>query len=36
MVPLVGAVQELETVREETERVLAEVAAETGDRACTR
>jgi pyruvate,orthophosphate dikinase len=30
MVPLVGAVQELEAVREEIERVLADVAAETG------
>jgi pyruvate,orthophosphate dikinase len=30
MVPLVGAVQELETVRHEAERVLAEVAADTG------
>ncbi|WP_018655013.1 pyruvate, phosphate dikinase [Actinomadura flavalba] len=30
MIPLVGAVQELEAVREEAERVLAEVAAETG------
>jgi pyruvate,orthophosphate dikinase len=30
MVPLVGAVQELEIVREETERIIAEVAAETG------
>jgi pyruvate,orthophosphate dikinase len=30
MVPLVGAVQELEIVREETEGILAEVAAETG------
>jgi pyruvate,orthophosphate dikinase len=30
MVPLVGAVQELEIVREETERILADVAAETG------
>jgi pyruvate, orthophosphate dikinase len=30
MIPLVGAVQELEAAREETERVLAEVAAETG------
>jgi pyruvate,orthophosphate dikinase len=29
MVPLVGAVQELEIVREETERILADVAAET-------
>jgi pyruvate, orthophosphate dikinase len=30
MIPLVGAVQELEAAREETERVLAEVAADTG------
>jgi pyruvate, orthophosphate dikinase len=30
MIPLVGAVQELEVARQETERVLAEVAAETG------
>jgi len=30
MVPLVGAVQELEAAREEIERVLAEVASETG------
>jgi pyruvate, orthophosphate dikinase len=30
MIPLVGAVQELEAAREETERVLAEVTAETG------
>jgi pyruvate,orthophosphate dikinase len=30
MIPLVGAVQELEAAREETEEVLAEVAAETG------
>jgi pyruvate,orthophosphate dikinase len=30
MIPLVGAVQELEVAREETARVLAEVAAETG------
>jgi pyruvate, orthophosphate dikinase len=30
MVPLVGAVQELEIVREETERILAEVAQESG------
>jgi pyruvate,orthophosphate dikinase len=30
MVPLVGAVQELEVVREETERILVEVASETG------
>ncbi|MDQ1495206.1 MAG: pyruvate, orthophosphate dikinase, partial [Actinomycetota bacterium] len=30
MVPLVGAVQELEVVREEAERILADVAQETG------
>ena len=30
MVPLVGAVQELEVVREEAERILADVAEETG------
>jgi pyruvate,orthophosphate dikinase len=30
MVPLVGAVQELEVVREETERIVAQVAEETG------
>jgi pyruvate,orthophosphate dikinase len=30
MIPLVAAVQELEAAREETERVLAEVVAETG------
>ncbi|GAA1722590.1 pyruvate, phosphate dikinase [Fodinicola feengrottensis] len=30
MIPLVGAVQELELVRDETERVLAEVGAATG------
>jgi pyruvate,orthophosphate dikinase len=30
MVPLVGAVQELEIVREETEGILADVASETG------
>jgi pyruvate, orthophosphate dikinase len=30
MIPLVGAVQELEAAREEVERVLASVAAETG------
>jgi pyruvate,orthophosphate dikinase len=30
MIPLVGAVQELEAAREEVERVVAEVAAETG------
>jgi pyruvate,orthophosphate dikinase len=30
MIPLVGAVQELEAARDETEKVLAEVAAETG------
>ncbi len=33
MIPLVGAVQELELARDETERVLAEVAAETGIKA---
>ena len=30
MVPLVGAVQELETIREEAERILADVQRETG------
>ncbi len=30
MIPLVGAVQELEVIREESERVLAEVAEESG------
>ncbi len=30
MIPLVGAIQELEVAREEAEKVLAEVAAETG------
>jgi pyruvate,orthophosphate dikinase len=30
MIPLVGAVQELEAARDETEKVLAEVASETG------
>jgi pyruvate,orthophosphate dikinase len=30
MIPLVGAIQELEAAREETEKVLAEVADETG------
>jgi pyruvate,orthophosphate dikinase len=30
MIPLVGAIQELEAAREETEKVLAEVAEETG------
>jgi pyruvate,orthophosphate dikinase len=35
MIPLVGAVQELEVAREETERVLAEVAAETGTKVHT-
>jgi pyruvate,orthophosphate dikinase len=30
MIPLVGAIQELEAARDETEKVLAEVAAETG------
>jgi pyruvate,orthophosphate dikinase len=32
MIPLVGAVQELELARDETERVLAAVAAETGTK----
>ena len=32
MIPLVGAVQELELARDETERVLADVAAETGTK----
>src|SRR5450755_2820038 len=32
MIPLVGAVQELELARDETERVLAEVAAETSTK----
>jgi len=32
MVPLVGAVQELEVVREEAERIIAEVAEQTGVR----
>jgi pyruvate,orthophosphate dikinase len=31
MVPLVGAVQELEVVKEEAERILADVAKETGE-----
>jgi len=35
MIPLVGAVQELEAAREETEKVLAEVAAETGTKVHT-
>src|SRR5450755_4455457 len=35
MIPLVGAVQELEAAREETERVLAEVKAETGEQVHT-
>jgi pyruvate,orthophosphate dikinase len=35
MVPLVGAVQELEIVREETERIIADVARETGARVDT-
>ncbi len=35
MIPLVGAVQELEVAREEAEKVLAEVAAETGTRVHT-
>jgi pyruvate,orthophosphate dikinase len=35
MIPLVGAVQELEIAREETEKVLAEVAAETGTQVHT-
>jgi pyruvate,orthophosphate dikinase len=35
MIPLVGAVQELEAAREETEQVLAQVAAETGTKAKT-
>jgi pyruvate,orthophosphate dikinase len=35
MVPLVSAVQELEIVREETERILAEVAADTGQEVTT-
>ena len=35
MVPLVSAVQELEIVREETERILAEVAADTGQQVAT-
>jgi pyruvate,orthophosphate dikinase len=30
MIPLVGAIQELEVARDETQKVLAEVAAETG------
>ncbi len=35
MIPLVGAVQELEVAREEAEKVLAEVAAETGTKVHT-
>jgi pyruvate, orthophosphate dikinase len=35
MVPLVGAVQELEVVKEEAERILAEVAEETGQNVHT-
>jgi pyruvate,orthophosphate dikinase len=35
MIPLVGAVQELEAAREETEKVLAQVAEETGQRVHT-
>src|SRR6202035_4782738 len=35
MIPLVGAVQELEVAREEVERVLAEVADETGEQVHT-
>ena len=35
MIPLVGAVQELEIAREEVERVLAEVADETGEHVHT-
>jgi pyruvate,orthophosphate dikinase len=35
MIPLVGAVQELEAARDEAEKVLAEVADETGVRAHT-
>src|SRR5450755_2331869 len=35
MIPLVGAVQELEAAREETEKVLAKVAAETGEQVHT-
>jgi pyruvate,orthophosphate dikinase len=35
MIPLVGAVQELEIAREEVERVLAEVAEETGEQVHT-
>jgi pyruvate,orthophosphate dikinase len=35
MIPLVGAVQELEAAREEAERVLAEVAEETGEQVHT-
>jgi pyruvate,orthophosphate dikinase len=35
MVPLVGAVQELEVVREESERIVADVAEETGQEVTT-
>jgi pyruvate, orthophosphate dikinase len=35
MIPLVGAVQELEAAREETEKVLAQVAEETGEQVHT-
>ena len=35
MIPLVGAVQELEIAREEVERVLAQVAEETGEQVHT-
>jgi pyruvate, orthophosphate dikinase len=35
MIPLVGAIQELEAARDETEKVLAEVAAETGTQVHT-
>ncbi len=35
MIPLVGAVQELEIAREETEKVLAQVAAESGTQVHT-
>jgi pyruvate,orthophosphate dikinase len=35
MIPLVGAVQELEIAREEAEKVIAEVAAETGTKVHT-
>ena len=36
MIPLVGAVQELEIVREETEKVLAEVEPRRPASRCTR